>query len=222
VLDIAARIAGTRWGDELLRADVEWIESIASFSAGVRGLTFPATEQEHRLRALMAAAPARAEDLATMGDPRLALGAQMTAARRSSIFTRFDGNLAELVVPSPVTTSTSATRLERWATCPFAYFTQDVLGVEEVENPEESLQISPLDWGTLVHEALERFVLEVLDRPTGDQPTPDEPWTDRDHARLRAIGEDVCAAFEARGLTGRPVFGTVIGVGSSVTSSDSS
>jgi hypothetical protein len=35
------------------------------------------------------------------------------------------------------------------------------------------------------------------------RPGPGRPWTAADRARLRAIGEEVCASVEARGLTGR-------------------
>jgi hypothetical protein len=79
-----------------------------------------------------------------------------------------------------------------------------VLGVAPVENPEELLQLSALDWGSLVHEALERFILEVLARDA--PPSPDEPWSDADRARMAEIGRELCAEYEARGITGRPVF----------------
>ena len=49
-------------------------------------------------------------------------------ARRSSQFTRFDGNVGGLPVPSPVDIIMSATRLEHWADCPFGYFLQRVPG----------------------------------------------------------------------------------------------
>ena len=38
--------------------------------------------------------------------------------------------------------------------------------------------ITPLDKGSLVHEALEQLPLDVLDRPLADRPKPGEPWTD--------------------------------------------
>jgi ATP-dependent helicase/nuclease subunit B len=78
--------------------------------------------------------------------------------------------------------------------------------VSEVENPEDQLRISPRSWGSLVHEALELFIREVLARPADDQPAPTEPWSPSDADRLLAIGEERCATYEAHGLTGRPVF----------------
>ena len=107
--------------------------------------------------------------LAAAGDPPLATGAEVVASRRSDRFTRFDGNLAGLDLPSPAERVTSATRLESWAACPFAYLMRNILGVEEVENPEDELQITPRDKGSLVHEALEHFIKEALARP----PEPD-------------------------------------------------
>ena len=194
------------WADDLLDLDAEWVEHTASFAAGLRRLSFPATEQEHRLRTLMAAGPARAGDLIAAGDPVLAAGAAVVAGRRSEEFTRFDGNLAGLAVPSPVDSVTSATRLERWAGCPYAYLVQHVLGIEAVENPEDRLEITPLDRGSLVHEVLEQFIVEVLDQGEHALPTPESGWSDVARARLTEIGEQRCHDYESRGLTGRPIF----------------
>ncbi|HLG66836.1 MAG TPA: PD-(D/E)XK nuclease family protein [Acidimicrobiales bacterium] len=221
VLQLASALAGRRlWTDDLLGAEGSWIEHVASFEAGIRRSTFPATEQEYRLRALLGtAAPGRGRDhparglpkgapaaAAALGDAALAAGMAAVTARRSDRFTRFDGNLAGLPVPSPVEGPTSATRLERWAACPFAYLLRDVLGVEETEDPEERLQISPLDQGSLVHEILERFLADVLARPAEHRPAPAEPWSEGDRDRLDAIVAQVCDDYEARGLTGRSIF----------------
>ncbi len=208
VLDIASALAGTRWwSDDLAAARVEWVEHVASFDAGLRTLAFPATEQEHHLRSLLATRPSGAAELAaTTSDLRLSNGAQVVAARRSAEFTRFDGNLSGLAVPSPVGGVTSATRLQTWAGCPFGYFVQHLLRVEPVENPEDALQISDLDKGSLIHEVLESFIVAVLARPRDNQPGPDDLWTLEDRGELIAIAEQACARYEARGLTGRPIF----------------
>jgi ATP-dependent helicase/DNAse subunit B len=78
--------------------------------------------------------------------------------------------------------------------------------VEAVENPEDRLEITALDRGSLVHEALERFMLEVLARPEHEQPGPDQSWTAADRERMAEIGSRLCDDYEARGLTGRPIF----------------
>jgi len=139
-------------------------------------------------------------------DATLGAGAEVVTARRSDRFTRFDGNLAGLHPPSPAERVTSATRLEGWAACPFAYLLRDVLGVDEVENPEDELQITPRDKGSLVHQVLEDFIGEVLNRPSAAQPGPNEPWSASDRARMVEIGERVCDEYEIQGLTGRPIF----------------
>ena len=148
--------------------------------------------------------PAAPDGAAT--DPVLAAGAASLEARRSSVFTRFDGNLHGLPVPSPAGGITSATRLEGWAVCPYAYFVKEILRVEPVESPEDRLQISPLDLGNLIHEVLERFIAGILDGPPEDLPGPDEPWSLADRDRILAIADEVCDRYEAHGLVGRPIF----------------
>jgi hypothetical protein len=209
VLQIASAIAGERWwSDELLSAKRDWVTHVASFDAGIRHMQFPASEQEHRLRSLMAQGSTRLSlsVLTAAGDRPLAVGAEVVFARRSDRFTRFDGNLRGLHLPSPAERVTSATRLEGWASCPFAYLLRDILGIDEVENPEDELQITPRDKGSLVHQALEDFIDEVLKRPPSAQPGPSDPWSASDRVRMVEIAEEVCDAYEARGLTGRPIF----------------
>ena len=210
VTEIAGVLGGRRIvAEELLTADDHWVEHVASFDAGLRRVGFPATEQEYRMRALLSdplprPGPAAPDDVRT--DPVLAAGAAALEARRSGEFTRFDGNLHGLPVPSPAGGVTSATRLEGWAVCPFAYFVKEILRVDPVESPEDRLQISPLDLGNLIHEVLERFIAGVLDRSREDRPRPDEPWSLADRSRLLAIAGEVCDTYEAHGLVGRPIF----------------
>ncbi len=212
LLQVAGTLGGGAWySDSLLDPqpdDPPWLEHVASFDAGVRAVVFPVSDQEYRLRSLLSGGPASGGERGrTAGaDAVLAAGSEAVDARRGRQFTRFDGNLHGLEVPSPVEGVTSATRIEGWAKCPFAYLLHDVLGVDAVENPEEELSITPLTRGSLVHDVLEQFVLEVLDRPVGRQPEPSEPWAPSDRDRMVEIAERVCDAYEARGLTGRPIF----------------
>jgi hypothetical protein len=81
-----------------------------------------------------------------------------------------------------------------------------VLRVDEVESPEDQLQISPRDWGSLIHQALEDFITEILTRHPGDELRPPRPWSESDRALMAEIGERVCNHYESHGLTGRPVF----------------
>jgi ATP-dependent helicase/nuclease subunit B len=205
VLETAEALAGGTWtSEELLRPhpSEHWLEHVASFDAGLRSVTFPVSDQEYRLRARLAGTAAGASGVPP--DPVFVAGSTALGGRRSSRFSRFDGNVAGLAVPSPAERVMSATRLENWAACPFAYLVGDVLGVKEIENPEEELTITPLNRGSLIHEILEEFVTEVLARPT--QPRASDPWTDDDGERLRVIANRHCDAYEARGLSGRPVY----------------
>jgi hypothetical protein len=205
VLDIAATLAddGRRWwAPDLRRADAPWVREVASFDAGLRAVPVPATEQEHRLRSLLAGGG----DLAATDDACTAAGADLLLARRSDRFTRFDGNLSGLRVPSTVDRVTSPTRLERWAACPHRHLVEDLLGAAPIENPEEAFVITPIHRGNLIHKALERFIQEVLDRPGDERPGPGIPWTGADVERLAAIGEELCDEYEALGITGRPIF----------------
>ncbi|MDQ6696147.1 MAG: PD-(D/E)XK nuclease family protein, partial [Actinomycetota bacterium] len=208
-LEVASSLAGERWwSPDLLEADVPWVTHLASFDAGLRHMPFPATEQEHRLRELLAACTPPADLAASTAatDPLTSSGVRVLDARRSPAFTRFDGNLAGLAIPSPVDTGTSATSLERWAKCPQAYLVQDLLRVQQIENPEEELAITPRDRGTLIHGILETFFQEVLSRPKGEQPAPSEAWSVADRARMQTIAEEWCTSVEERGLTGRTIF----------------
>ncbi len=128
-------------------------------------------------------------------------------SRASTAFTRFDGNLAQLAIPSPTAADVivSPTRLESWARSPHDYLMQQVLRVDIPELPEETYELSHLDRGSLVHSALDEFLREVLARP-GGAPAPGAAWTAPDRARLREIAEVLCAQYEADGLTGRRVF----------------
>jgi ATP-dependent helicase/nuclease subunit B len=201
VLQIVSALDKRRWwSDDVIvdRPGIDWMTHVASFDAGLRRVDFPANEQEHRLRSLMAGDP--------VADVTLDRGREVVASRRSNRFTRFDGNLAGLPIPSPVNRVTSATTLEGWAACPFAYLLHHVLRVDEIANPEARLEISRMDWGSLVHKVLERFIDEVLARPRVEQPSPDEEWSPGDRARLAEIGAALCDDYQAHGLTGRAIF----------------
>jgi ATP-dependent helicase/nuclease subunit B len=207
VLDLCTHLSGSPsrwWAPDLMAARVPWVRHVASFDAGLRQIEVPATAQEHRLRALLAAGG----DLAATDDATTSQGAEVVTARRSDRFTRFDGNLAGLPVPSPVDRITSPTRLERWADCPHRHLVEDLLRAAPIENPEDNLMITPLDKGSLVHEALEHFLLHVLDRPPASRPQPGQPWTTDDLRQLLEIGSALCDQYEARGLVGRPIFWT--------------
>ena len=113
----------------------------------------------------------------------LARGLELARARASEAFTRFDGNLAGYPVPSPALGEVlSATRLETWASCPLRYFLGSVLRLGVVEAPEEIVEISAMDRGSLMHEVLEAFLEPVVAKDPADRIQPGEVWSPEDHA----------------------------------------
>ena len=207
VLDVASVLAGeTWWSDDLLHAKARWITQLASFDDSVRTAALPATDQEHRLRHLLALdAPRRQlREVADTIDPTLGDAVATVDARTSDRITRFDGNLAGLPIPSPISLGSSASRLESWAKCPHGYFVRHILHAEPIEQPEDVLQITPIDKGNLIHEALEVFIQEALD--TERVPPVGQRWTDANHARLREIASALCDDAETDGVTGRALF----------------
>jgi ATP-dependent helicase/nuclease subunit B len=175
----------------------EWVKVVPSFSAGLTAAAVQASAQDLRLAriAVHGIAVVEAED------PTLRRNVALASARRSSEFTRFDGNLSGVELPDPAAgAATTATRLESWVRCPQAYFQRYLLGVAPVERPGARLEIDALTRGTLIHEVLERFVAE---RIVADGAAP---WLAADRDRLLEIGGETWDAYAGRGLTGHAVF----------------
>ena len=144
---------------------------------------------------------------ATSRSTRRSRPAGSSSARRASDrFTRFDGRIDGVALPSPADAGGSVqspTGLESYAVCPRRYLFAKVLRVEAREQPEEVQQLGAKERGTLFHRVLERFVAEELARPEGERVSPDTPWGANGQERLERIAEEVFAEFEQRGLTGR-------------------
>ena len=122
------------------------------------------TEARHRAgvadpgRDRRAAPRRRRRDAVLPADEVVRRAVAMMRARAGKMLTRFDGDLSRQDLPDPASgRAVSPTALEAWARCPHAYFVARMLRVEPVESPEELVQISPLEIGTLVHTALDRF-----------------------------------------------------------------
>ncbi|MCU1426298.1 MAG: ATP-dependent nuclease subunit B-like protein [Actinomycetia bacterium] len=196
--------------DELERFNAPWLMHVPSFAAGIARASFPATEQEYRLRDLLdhtdTGTSISSHSLRSR-DVVFDRAVECTLSRASKQFTRFDGNLSHLSIESPTDPHivVSPTRLEAWAACPHEYLMGSILRVEIPERPEELYEISPLDKGSLMHAALDRFLAEVLARP-GGPPESNERWPEADRRRLAVVGAELCDEYEARGLTGRHVF----------------
>ena len=197
----------SRWLRELVGAQPVPARRVPSFAAGVAGAAFPATTGQHRLRALQQATRAGQAfaDIPLVGEhPALRLGQALIAARSTSALTEYDGDLSGLHIEPLGSHPISPTRLEAWVACPHAWFMQYVLGVEPVEQPDEQLQISPKDRGTLVHDALDEFHQRVV---AGDLPQPGAAgWGPVHRQALLQAFEHAAGRMERGGLVGRTAF----------------
>lgn len=206
LLDTATALGGRRLDARSFAAaardgEVPWLHESPSYLAGLRAATFPATEQEHALATLLTHLEhggAVADHHLSRTSQAFAQGVELSSARGSRTFTRFDGNLAGIVSAEGVRADVLApTRLEDWAACPRHYFMRSVLGVGEIDTPEALLRISALDKGNLMHEALEIYL---------DQRDPDSVYSQADHELLAEIGARLANRLEGRGLVGKQIF----------------
>ena len=98
-----------------------------------------------------------------------------------------------LVARDPFGAEVPPTRLERYISCPFKYLLRDVLGLFAPEEPEDGLEIDPLEFGILVHRILQRAYGDVI---SGDLGLADAL------AAIEKAHAACCAAAESRGVTG--------------------
>jgi len=199
VLSNIPTLPATEWERATLATTSgDWLATSPSYAGSVLTTNVPSTEQEWRLRA---DAAGQLPD-----EPAIATSQAMSAARDSGEFTRFDGNLAGLSgLPDFLhgALAVSPTSLERFAICPHEYFVKRMLHVEPVEVPEEVLEISALDIGSLIHECFDQLISECAERH--ELPDYGQPWTHPQRRRLQQIGEARAAGFEAEGRTGHPL-----------------
>jgi RecB family exonuclease len=208
LLESASKLAGR----PLFSAEMEdlsepWYTIVPSFESAVAGRSgeplAPASIQEYDLRSLLRWQQAghRADDHYLMGEhDSLNAGLAAGASRQQRQWTRWDGQIRPEKLQGPLKERTSATALQHWATCPFRYFLGHILRVNETIRPEDTLTLTPLERGNLIHKALETFISE--------QPSRESPWMawmPTERARLIEIGDELCDQAEAAGLTGRPL-----------------
>ena len=206
LLETASSLLGETVGaEELTRlGSTGWLHVVPSFEAGVRAPGEEGSLTERDVRSLRAWQERRRpldRHPLIAATPSLAAGVSALRARRSAALTRFDGNVGAVpgLLPDQ-DDALSPTSLESWATCPFRYLLARVLRVREVERPEATDRIGPLERGSLVHKVLAEFLDAVEPRTA-----PDQPWDHAERALLLAIGERYCNEAESEGLTGRPL-----------------
>ena len=160
---------------------------------------------DFRLAILEAAGKGAAQTLLTRLWPAHQRYADARRSRNSGRFGAWDGVVpAEEMSDSPLGRSASPTSLEDYATCPYRYYLKQVLRLGAVPEPAEALQMTPLDRGSMVHDILERWVLEA--RQTG------AIWADflADDTRLMAIAEEEFEKQQRGGLSGLPATWAVV------------
>lgn len=200
LLTDAARLAGIAYmeSDELANyASESWLTHTPSFAGGLLRTSVYSDDQQLRLAAI---SRSEADHSLLVDDAPSQSALQLVRARRSSDFTRFDGNLAHLAAEIGPPEQISASRLEAWAKCPRSYFFGHVLGVERVEEPERRFEIDPLTKGSMVHAILEEFISTALVRGH-----PFDTWTGADQARLLEIAALHFDRAELEGNTGRAI-----------------
>jgi ATP-dependent helicase/nuclease subunit B len=188
---------------------------VASFADAVRdveGCDDAVSEADWCLRSLtrwVATGGSVLDHFLAKHDAVLAAALSVRRARRSERFTRFDGLVEHVEIPSPLTgVVQSATGLESFARCPRRYYFSHLLGVAARQAPEAALQLSPGDRGVLIHRVLERLVGDEIDRHPGSEPdTGDAPGADdlaAREARMLAYAEEELVDAQRRGVTGHP------------------
>ena len=138
----------------------------------------------------------------------LARANRLGRSRYDVHLTEFDGNLTSVAGKGRFAralegATVSPTSLENWASCPFRYFLGNVLRLSTLETQEETAVISALERGSLVHDILERFVVEA--EASGAAPSPGEQWGEEGYRRLMELADRAFAEAEARGVTGKPL-----------------
>lgn len=148
-------------------ANVESIVTVESFDASTQtvdpriGIS-AASETEWRLRAL--AERGARDRRGALDDPVVDTGMELRSDRLNGKFTRFNGNVSHIenavtFFDKPV----SASRLEDWVASPYRFFVKTVLGVDTLDDPDDTAQLDPLTRGNLIHLSLERYVQGTID-----------------------------------------------------------
>ena len=90
----------------------------------------------------------------------------------------------------------SVSRIHKYADCPQRFFLDSVLGAKPIEEPEETISISRMDRGSLIHRILERFLQE--DPAKGEE----KLYGKGEEKRLLKIAAEQFKKAEDRGQTG--------------------
>ncbi len=197
----------------LSEAEHPWLRVVRSAREGVTTGVAPADLEDRRLAEASAwtGSGRRLHTSALAHRHDLPLGRALSAgaARRSRDFTPFDGNVSELAAQAQAIARLfsgerplSATSVQEWASCPFSFFLDQVLGIRSSETPEDRWTIDPAERGTLVHNILEEFLTREsqAERPLGIR-----PYDESDRELLREIADRHFAELRTSGRAGNPL-----------------
>ena len=196
----------SRWLSPLIAAGHATDVALDSHAHGLASAVFPLSKAEHRRRDLWVHHRGGG-DVRT--HPRVASDVNATRAlalrdaRAGNEVTEYDGDLSSrtiAVFDRPV----SPTRLEKWATCPHAFFVEALLGVYPIEEPNDLVTIDARDRGTAIHEAIHDLQQLVLDGRVA-HPGPDG-WSDDHLAVLTEFAQRQADRLEHTGRTGRAAY----------------
>lgn len=110
-----------------------------------------------RLARLVTPSGSFVEMSSRLGEGPLLAASQAHRSRVSGKFTEFDGAVGRLDDASHGI-STSAGRLESYASCPYRYFLSEVLGVESVPDGDDEFVLSAMARGEIAHDILDGYV----------------------------------------------------------------
>jgi RecB family exonuclease len=155
--------------------------------------------------------PIFADELLTEGGPVAGLddGRSRWLALRRARPALSDGRYGGYIeprAPQPYRVS----RVDRYVDCPFKYFAETVLGLDEER--EQAAGLSPLERGTLVHTLFERFYAEWQRR--GERAITPAVMSEALEL-FRALADDALAplADADRALERARLFGSIVGMG---------
>lgn len=125
------------------------------------------------------------------------------ARANTAEFTEYDGLIAvdpEKWSPFAADMAFAPTALERYAACPYRFFLSKVLGVRAVSEPDENVELAPLDRGDIMHQIFEQWVRAWIGREDRSVGWPEYAG---DGGKLREVAEPILdRAQEDRKLGG--------------------
>jgi len=121
---------------------------------------------------------------------------QIIADRAGHVFSRFNGRVGNQPALPPV--GSSPTALQTWFGCPHHYFNRYILGLHELDDPDETIEMSVMDQGSLQHKVLEQLVSEWQDPDFG------QAWPADMVRRLDVLIEEAFDKAQSSDLVGLP------------------